>query len=80
MYDGQPVTTKDLEMKVAVAPNCDETLKNATPVSLPTPGIKDIKRMELRSKRRPLIPAEQWKDWFFQDDPGPRMAQRVMAE
>jgi hypothetical protein len=41
MYDGQPVTMKDLK-KVAV-PNRDETLKNATPVALPAPGMKDIK-------------------------------------
>jgi hypothetical protein len=80
MYDGQPVTMKDLERKVAVVPNCEETLKNATPVSLPAPGMKDIKRMELWSKWRPLFPVEERKDWFFQDDPGPRMVQQVLAE
>ena len=78
MYDGQPVTTKDLN-KVAL-PNRDETLQNATPVAPPAPGMKDIKRMELWSKWRPLIPVEERKDWFFLVDPGPGMAQRVLAE
>jgi hypothetical protein len=45
MYDGQPVTTKDL--KKVVAPNHDETLQNATPAGLPASGMRDIKRMEL---------------------------------
>jgi hypothetical protein len=45
IYDGQPVTMKDLK-KVAF-PNCDETHKNATPVALPVPGMKDINRIEL---------------------------------
>jgi hypothetical protein len=35
IYDGQPVTMKDLK-KVAF-PNCDDTLKNATPAALPVP-------------------------------------------
>ena len=42
MYDGQPVTTKDLN-KVSV--NCDETMNNDTPISLTSPGMKDIKSM-----------------------------------
>jgi hypothetical protein len=60
MYDGQPVTTKDLK-KVAL-PNHEETLQNAAPVALPAPGMKDIKRMELWVKWRPLIPVELRKD------------------
>jgi hypothetical protein len=85
MYDGQPVTTKDL-MKAPkrnrdkTVPNRDETLATTTLVAPPAPGMKDIKRMELWSKWRPLIPVEDRKDWFFLDDPGPGMAKQVLAE
>jgi hypothetical protein len=70
LYDGQPVTTKDLK-KVAL-PNRDETLQNAAPIALPAPGMKDIKRMELWVQWPPLIPVELRKDWFFRMilDPG----------
>jgi hypothetical protein len=78
MYDGQPVTTKDV--KKVVAPNRDKTLQNATPAGLPASGMRDIKRMELWAKWRPLIPIEQRKDWFFLDDPGPEMAKKVLKE
>jgi hypothetical protein len=78
IYDGQPVRTKDLQKVVFL--NCDETLKNATPVALPVPGMKYIKRTELWLKWHPLIPVERQKDWFFLHDPGPGMAKHVLAK
>eukprot|EP00527_Entomoneis_sp_CCMP2396_P006760 CAMPEP_0198149382 /NCGR_PEP_ID=MMETSP1443-20131203/46266_1 /TAXON_ID=186043 /ORGANISM="Entomoneis sp., Strain CCMP2396" /LENGTH=112 /DNA_ID=CAMNT_0043814393 /DNA_START=63 /DNA_END=397 /DNA_ORIENTATION=- len=77
MYDGQPVTRKDLKKE---ADNRDETMNNTTPVALTSPGMKDIKRMELWTKWRPLLPFARRKDFFFLDDPGPEMARRVLAE
>ena len=74
------MTTKDLKKVAAVVPNRNETLKNAAPVALPTPGMKDIKRMELWTKWRPLIPVLKRKDWFFLIDPGPAMAKKVLPE
>jgi hypothetical protein len=80
MYDGQPVTTKEL-MKVKVTvKNHDKTIETTTLVAPPAPGMKDIKRMELWSKWRSPIPVKHRKDWFFLDDPGPRMAKQVLAK
>ena len=62
MYDGQPVTTKDIK-KVAV--NHDKTMKNATPVALTAPGMKDIKNMELLTEWRPLLPVFRRKYIFL---------------
>lgn len=77
MYDGQEVTTKQLTKKNVL--NRDEILKR-TPDLSEAPGMKEIKRMELWTKWRPLIPAERWKDFWFLIDPGPQMRQEVIDQ
>ena len=62
MYYGQPVTTKYLK-KVTV--NRDEMMKNATPVALTDPRMKDIKRMQLWTKWLPILPVLRQKGYLF---------------
>jgi hypothetical protein len=76
MYDGQVVTTKNLRK---VAPDRDEILK-LTPDLLTAPGMKDIKRMELWAKWRPLVPVASRKDFWYLIDPGLEMRQKVLRE
>jgi hypothetical protein len=76
LYDGQDVTIKHLRKTARL---CDEILRR-TPTLLVPPGMKDMKRMELWTKWRPLVPAERRKDWWFLLDPGPRMKQAVLPK
>jgi hypothetical protein len=62
-----------------VAPDRDEILK-LTPDLLTAPGMKDIKRMELWAKWRPLVPVASRKDFWYLIDPGLEMRQKVLRE
>ena len=63
-----------------VAVNRDNKMNNTTTVALIDPGTKDIKRMELWTEWRPLLPVVRQNDLLFLVDPGPTMAQRVFAK
>jgi hypothetical protein len=74
MYDGQEVTTKELTKTVH---NRDEILKGSPVLSVP-PGMKEIKKMELWTKWRPLVDEHRRKDFWFLVDPGATMRQDVI--
>ncbi len=42
--------------------------------------MKEIKRMELWTKWRPLVPGYLWKDFWFLVDPGSTMRQDVLDQ
>ena len=41
------------------------------PVEFPTPGIQDIKWVELYDKLQLLVPSEHHADWFYFSTPPP---------